>query len=203
MAQRGFRFFRHEKSEFGENIHWSKDSQTNGSQSLSCNASINKWYRELDHYDWDSRLKHNGTVRHFIQIVWKSTQIMGCARVQNIEEPKGGVYTVCLYKPKADLKDPELQWENVFPVYVEPTESPLLLVTNGTQITERIDELDDETELEKEFKDVDEIIDTRKMLERRTPAPSLEDMFIKTSTEYNGFDRNHYLHKSKRLRQKN
>ena len=201
MAEKGFRFFRHKESKYGENIHWSKTDQLNGS--LNCNESISKWYREKDNYDWDSRIQHNGTVRHFVQIVWKSTTTIGCSQVQNVEEEKGGIYTVCMYEPKADTQDPDLQWDNVLPDYTVRTESALVVVSPGAHDYERVDELDDETELEKEFKDVDDIIDTRKGLDRQTPAPSLEDMFIKTSTEFNGFDRNEYIHKSKGLRRKN
>ena len=206
MAEQGFRFFRHKNSKFGENIHWSKASVANKSNgSLDCNASISKWYQEKDNYDWDTRLNHNGTVRHFMQIIWKSSVTLGCSQVQNVEEPKGGIYTVCMYEPKADLTDIDMQWENVF--LEEGMAEKLLPVVTFPPATahdyEKVDELDEETELEKEFKDVDDIIDTGRVFDRQTPAPSLEDMFIKTSTEFNGFDRNEYIHKSKGLRRKN
>ncbi|CAG2165802.1 unnamed protein product [Oppiella nova] len=197
MAQKGFRFFRHKNSEFGENIHWTSAAHMNGSQPISCSDSIGKWYGEVINYDWDYRQSHNGTVRHFIQLVWSPTTTVGCAQVQNIEEPKGGVYTVCLYKPKADFTVNELQWENVFPDYsINKEVQTESTVTAKAHDYEHIDELDDETELEKEFKDVDDIIDTRNAVQRQTPAPSLEDMFIKTTTQkIPGFDRNEYIHK--------
>ncbi|CAG2119241.1 unnamed protein product [Medioppia subpectinata] len=197
MAQKGFRFFRHKDWEFGENIHWTSSEHLNGLPSINCNDSIGKWYREINNYDWDYRQSSNGTIRHFVQLVWGSTKTVACAQVQNLNGPKGGVYTVCLYKPKADFLDNELQWENVFPDYnaykEKTTESS---VTEKADDYEHVDELDDETELEKEFKDVDDIIDTRNAKQRLTPAPSLEDMFIKTTTTQTvGFARNAYIHK--------
>lgn len=82
---------------FGENIHWGKSSNTSNTSdtSISCKIPIDKWYEEIHNYDWNLRKAYNGTIRHFSQLVWKSTQNIGCAQVENIEETKGGVYTVC------------------------------------------------------------------------------------------------------------
>ena len=177
----------------------------NDTKSISCNVSISKWYNEINNYDWDFRENHNGTTRHFVQLVWKETTTVACAQVQNIEEKKGGVYTVCLYEPKAEYRDSELAWENVFPrFYSQKKEEPAVTAIIVADY-EHVDELDDETELEKEFKDVDDIIDTRNILERRTPALSLEDIYLKTTTEMTemkGFDRKDYIHKSKSQRRK-
>ncbi len=210
MAEKGFRFFRHISSErFGENIHWGKSGNSSNSSFISCKIPINKWYDEIDNYDWVTRKRHNGTIRHFSQLVWKSTLNIGCAQVQNIEESKGGFYTACLYEPKAYTRSVKLQVDNVFPDVTKiTTTTQLNTVTSKAHDYEEIVEgVDDETELEKEFKDIDDVIDSRVEYRKQTEAPSLEDI-MKTTTEsyfnraYNSFDRNQYVHKRNALQRR-
>lgn len=120
---------------------------------------------------------------------------------------------MCAYEPKAYTQSVELQINNVFPdisktTTTTTTQFPIVSDTAKAHDYEENGEgIDDETELEKEFKDIDDVIESRVEYRKQTEAPSLEDL-MKTSTEsylnraYNGFDRNEYVHKRKGVQRK-
>lgn len=60
----------------------------------SIGAAIDAWYNEVDKYDYDNP-GFSGETGHFTQIVWKSTQRLGCA-AGNCPDVNGGYY-VCQY----------------------------------------------------------------------------------------------------------
>jgi len=62
----------------------------------SIGAAIDAWYNEVDKYDYDNP-GFSGETGHFTQIVWKSTQSLGCA-AGNCPDVNGGYY-VCQYDP--------------------------------------------------------------------------------------------------------
>ena len=181
MAKKGFRYFRHEKNPyFNENIHWGVNKNISD-PSISCKLAINKWYNEIYNYNWHNRVHHRGTTAHFINIIWNGIQRIGCGQAMNIGQPKGGTYTVCSYFPRRQSMTPEEHFMNVFPLVPTKTttiKTTTLSVTETAKAhDEGANEADEETELEKEFKDMDDVIDIHKgEYKHVTEAPSLEEM---------------------------
>ncbi len=171
----GFNHFRHDKRPlYSENIYWgaSNDSQLY----IDCKLAVRKWYNEIYNYNWQDRTNHTGTVAHFMQLIWKDTKRIGCAQARNIDGPKGGTYTVCAYYPWGNSRNPKIQFNNVLPIIITlPTISTT--TTSPATIKAHYEAgFDYETELEREFKDVDDVIDSKVEYKIATESPSLEKL---------------------------
>lgn len=111
MARNDYRTFGHLTSNFtyGENLHWGKRMK---GHVIECEEPVRLWYKENKHYDWENRVNHRGTYSHFTQLIWKSTEKLGCAQVLSLGQ-KGGTYTVCSYDPWGNLPTPHEHEMNV------------------------------------------------------------------------------------------
>lgn len=96
MAKKEGKNFAHRKNfPFGENTNWH-------SSGLSCEAIVKLWYNEKHNYNWKRHRSVKSYSQHFTQLVWNSTQKVGCASVAGIG-PIGGVFTVCNYYPSGNV----------------------------------------------------------------------------------------------------
>jgi hypothetical protein len=86
--------FEHPKDlkEYGENLHYIKPTK-----SYPCDKVVKPWYEEIKDYNFGNPRESRGKIGHFTQVVWNSTQKVGCAQAysQNSER----LYTVCNYSP--------------------------------------------------------------------------------------------------------
>lgn len=64
---------------------------------------IDMWYDEIKDYDYNdiTGIDHNGVeVGHFTQLVWASSDQVGCASVKC---PNDGTYLLCEYSPEGNI----------------------------------------------------------------------------------------------------
>jgi hypothetical protein len=89
----------------GENIAW-------GRPTLTSTDAVKLWYDEINEYDFDNPIvsynagdvDRNKEVRHFTQVVWKATSMLGCAMATcEAPAPDGSdsvwQFFVCRYSP--------------------------------------------------------------------------------------------------------
>ena len=81
------------KFSYGENLHYIMPYV----KKYSCVKVVKPWYEEIKDYDFTDWRKSKGKIGHFTQVVWKSTQRVGCA--QTYSEKSKRLYTVCNYSP--------------------------------------------------------------------------------------------------------
>lgn len=99
--------FRHSHSSYGENL-------ATGYPSVS--AAIRVWYDEGKNYSYAKPGFTMGT-GHFTQVIWKSTQKIGCAIVAcNGRNGTPGKYLVCEYSPAGNVLSKKYFDENVWPI---------------------------------------------------------------------------------------
>eukprot|EP00927_Polykrikos_kofoidii_P067889 TRINITY_DN6330_c1_g2_i1.p1 TRINITY_DN6330_c1_g2~~TRINITY_DN6330_c1_g2_i1.p1 ORF type:complete len:677 (+),score=113.02 TRINITY_DN6330_c1_g2_i1:77-2032(+) len=70
---------------FGENIAWG-----NGSAA----STVDKWYSEIQYTDNGQVTSWSPVVRHYTQLVWKDSQVLGCAKNRHL--------IVCHYGPQGN-----------------------------------------------------------------------------------------------------
>ena len=90
----GKRYTRIPDAAFGENVYRHR-YRLNSSQT-NCKAIVLKWYKEKNLYNWTTPKRVGVRARRFAQLVWNSTQKIGCASVASVG-PSGHVFTVCNY----------------------------------------------------------------------------------------------------------
>jgi pathogenesis-related protein 1 len=101
--------FKHSHSPYGENL-------AAGYPTIS--AGINAWYAEQKKYSyfWPGFSYKTG---HFTQVVWKSTERLGCAFVlcdgKNSKNGRPWHYLVCEYNPPGNMNSMSYFRENVLP----------------------------------------------------------------------------------------
>ena len=66
-------------------------------RNYSCDNVVKPWYEEIKDYDFNDWKQSRGKIGHFTQVVWKSTEKVGCA--QAYSEGSKRLYTVCNYSP--------------------------------------------------------------------------------------------------------
>ncbi|RWS29334.1 Golgi-associated plant pathogenesis-related protein 1-like protein [Leptotrombidium deliense] len=79
---------------YGINTLWSPNREQ-----VSCQSVVDQWYNEKKFY----RYKASNNAPHFTQLIWKVTENIGCAQ-SFAELPTHGVYTVCVYYPRGNIK---------------------------------------------------------------------------------------------------
>lgn len=84
-----------------------------GTKSPSCKALVAQWYKGVHYYSFAKGLVPK-KVEPFAKLIWRRSKKIGCAQVTNDNEQSPGIYTVCVYTPKADLKTGSL--ENISPI---------------------------------------------------------------------------------------
>ncbi len=85
---------------YGENLYaFSRNAKPN------LKSIIQRWYNEQQYYNYSSnQCKTSKICGHYTQIVWKSTQKVGCASAQYQKGRfKGGYVTVCKYYPYGNI----------------------------------------------------------------------------------------------------
>ncbi|KAG8034255.1 hypothetical protein G9C98_001339 [Cotesia typhae] len=88
-------FERRPNNSYGENQY--VGSEANSQQ------VVESWYNEIDSYKFDEPSPDNlPEVGHFTQLVWGSTETMGCGMARS-ESNK--VYIVCFYNPPGNIQD--------------------------------------------------------------------------------------------------
>ena len=88
------------RHKYGENLFaFSKNAMPNYAD------IIQKWYSEGRYYDYESNRCQKGKVcGHYTQIIWKSSQKIGCASAQYKRGRfKNGYVTVCKYYPYGNI----------------------------------------------------------------------------------------------------
>lgn len=99
--------FKHSSSPYGENL---------AAGYPTVNAAVNAWYRENEKYSyyWPGFSYKTG---HFTQVVWKSTQKLGCAFVL-CDGDNGRLwhYLVCEYSPHGNMNSRSYFHANVLPI---------------------------------------------------------------------------------------
>ncbi|XP_043496322.1 Golgi-associated plant pathogenesis-related protein 1-like [Polistes fuscatus] len=131
---------------YGENVYivYKKDVSRSG----AVIEAADSWYEENKYYKYgESQADNLKAVRHFTQLVWKSTKFMGFGMVTS---PTGQIYIVCNYYPPGNVKNEFA--ENVLP----PKE----------QEQEKKKEIDEEEEEEKE-EEVEEEDEEEKRVSRQ------------------------------------
>ena len=85
---------------YGENLYASSRHTT-----PNLNSIIHKWYNEKQYYNYNNNKCQIGKIcGHYTQIVWKTTQKVGCASAQYKKGRfKGGYVTVCKYYPYGNI----------------------------------------------------------------------------------------------------
>lgn len=79
-------------------------SPTNGdieSANASCRQAIDTWYNQKENYNFKEPLLNENN-RDFIQLVWKSSKLVGISRTRL---PDGGAYIASIFKPVGEIKD--------------------------------------------------------------------------------------------------
>lgn len=106
MAKKdGTNFYHHDHMDVGENLAW------NSREPVDCRIPLQLWYDEWKTYNFQN--PHiNPRNGHFSQLVWKSSQRIGCGQAIS-KGRKGGTFTVCNYDPPGNYKGEEVQ--NVSP----------------------------------------------------------------------------------------
>ncbi|XP_054154140.1 uncharacterized protein LOC128952730 [Oppia nitens] len=94
---------------FGENFYWYYDSKGYH----SCANAIDLWYKGKDQYDYNRPGFHEKT-GGFSQVVWRGSQYLGCARVEDDTRQYYETYIVCNYWPAGNV-DSRYPY-NVFPL---------------------------------------------------------------------------------------
>lgn len=96
--------FQHSHGPYGENL---------AAGFKSVNLAVSKWYNEKNQYSF-SNPGFSKTTGHFTQLVWKSTERLGCGYVScNGENGIPGKYLVCEYSPAGNVINEGFFEENV------------------------------------------------------------------------------------------
>ncbi|XP_028414933.1 uncharacterized protein LOC114538021 isoform X2 [Dendronephthya gigantea] len=116
-----------EKGE-GENLAWltpvqPKCSQYGQTNCYTCSQIIDTWYKEIKNYDFNAGKSTQGSIEHFVQIVWKGTREIGAGTAIG---DKYGLIMVTRYKSRGgESKNPQEFIDNVKPIG-SPT-SPIVM----------------------------------------------------------------------------
>ncbi|MDR3478325.1 MAG: CAP domain-containing protein [Gammaproteobacteria bacterium] len=98
--------FKHSSSPYGENLATGYPSAT---------IAVNFWYGEHAQYFY-GRPGFSMRTGHFTQMIWKSTQKLGCAYVAcNGRNGTPGKFLVCEYSPAGNVMGDRYFQENVLP----------------------------------------------------------------------------------------
>lgn len=84
-----------------------------GTKSPSCKALVAQWYKGVHFYSFTKGLVPK-KVEPFAKLIWRRSKKVGCSQVTNDDPTSPGIYTVCVYTPKGDLKTGSL--ENISPI---------------------------------------------------------------------------------------
>ncbi len=83
---------------YGENLY-KIEVFGGGSNDVTCGQAVKLWYDEIKNYNFDHpNLVVSG---HFTQVVWKSTEEIGCAKSYSAKSYT--TYLVCNYNPMANF----------------------------------------------------------------------------------------------------
>jgi len=85
---------------YGENLYAFSRNTTPNLKSI-----IQKWYNEQQYYNYsNNKCKSGEMCGHYTQIIWKTSQKIGCASAQYQKGRfKGGYVTVCKYYPYGNI----------------------------------------------------------------------------------------------------
>ncbi|CAG2174263.1 unnamed protein product [Oppiella nova] len=82
----------------GENFYWYYDN----TGYHSCADAVDLWYKGRDLYDYNNPRFHEKT-GGFSQVVWRASQHLGCARVEDDTRKYYETYIVCNYDPPGNV----------------------------------------------------------------------------------------------------
>ena len=95
-------------SNYSVNEAWSS-----GKEVPNCRQVVSGWYKLAKYYNFNKAMVTK-KVEPFAKMIWKSSIKFGCAQmVYKYTTREQGVYTVCVYSPKANFKS--MSKSNIFP----------------------------------------------------------------------------------------
>ncbi|KAI7734179.1 hypothetical protein M8C21_031907 [Ambrosia artemisiifolia] len=84
----------HSSGPYGENLAW-------GTGAFTGVSAVNLWVNERTSYNHGTNTCARGSVcGHYTQVVWRSSNQLGCARVQCANN--GGWFVICSYYPRGN-----------------------------------------------------------------------------------------------------
>ena len=99
--------FQHSSSGYGENL-------AEGYKSIT--AAVDAWYAEEGQYSYRNP-GFSSRTGHFTQLVWKSSQKLGCGYVQCNTHGRSWDYLVCEYSPAGNIVNSGYFKANVLPAH--------------------------------------------------------------------------------------
>lgn len=83
----------------------------------NCKSLVAQWYKRNYMYNF-SLGNVTGKTEPFARMIWKGSTKLGCSQVINDAPWATGVFTVCVYSPKGDLRRNSV--ENIRPLSSPP-----------------------------------------------------------------------------------
>ena len=83
----------------GENLYVTMSS---GNPTIAPNAAADYWYAEISSYNYNNPGFASST-GHFTQLVWKSTQYVGCGFARGKYSAYNAIHVVCNYFPGGNI----------------------------------------------------------------------------------------------------
>ena len=96
----------------GENLYVTMSS---GQAKVTPNDAADAWYNEISSYNYNNPGYVAGT-GHFTQLVWKSTQYVGCGFARGKYSAYNAIHVVCNYYPGGNINSGSFFKNNVLPL---------------------------------------------------------------------------------------
>ena len=96
----------------GENLYVTFSTGTPG---ITPNKAADSWYSEISKYSFTNNVYVAGA-GHFTQMIWKSTQYVGCGFARGKYNSYNAIHVVCNYFPGGNINSGSFFKNNVMPL---------------------------------------------------------------------------------------
>ena len=96
----------------GENLYVIYGS---GTFTVTANEAADDWYSEIQNYNY-ANPGFSSSTGHFTQLVWKSTQYVGCGIARGTYYKNNAIHVVCNYYPGGNISSGNYFKNNVMPL---------------------------------------------------------------------------------------